>query len=681
MLPQRDLRDVKEGDLLSTVDMFGYRLAKLVDEQVRIKSTLETRWLEDLRQYEGRYDPETEALLKADSSRSSLFVNRTRQKVSAAEARLSEMLFPNDDRNYSLSPTPVPEMANEQAAATVDVDPQTGVPVTGKDISDATFQIAQQRAKRMQRIIDDQLTEARYPIVMRDVIHDAALLGTGIVKGPIVVGRSRKSWQPMSDASGATVHTLSMVRERRPGIKRVSPWDFFPDMSAACLSQADFTFEREFLTKRQLIKLIDRPGFIKEQIVKALQDDPRSFRTLTAHIDAMREISGLQGVTDSNKYEIWEYHGPVEREELEACGCEFESNGEAALATGMLEAVVTFVGMSVIRVMINPMDTEERPYSVLVWHKDESSIFGVGIPRQCKDAQKMCNSSWRMMADNAGLSSGPQIVIKRSKIEPADGNWGLKPRKLWLAADDVAVADVFAQFEISMHQQELINLFELSSRLVDEETGLHSIAEGTEGYDPQNKTLGGMSMLMNSANVSLRRVVKQFDDDVTVPLIARFYDFNMQYSDDENAKGDFEVDPRASSTLMVKEIQAQHLMMLAAQFAAHPIFGPMTKHAELYRKLVESMHLTPSDVVMTDDELGQLQQQAPQEQPQGEDPALKYQMHKENLDLKREIEGNRSALQIEGLRAKLADTQLKEETKRDLFASEKALKLATGQGI
>ena len=86
--------------------------------------------------------------------------------------------------------------------------------------------------------------------------------------------------------------------------------------------------------------------------------------------------------------------------------------------------------------------------------------------------------------------------------------------------------------------------------LADQETGVPTIMQGEKGAAPD--TVGGMQMLMNSANVVLRRLVKQFDDMVTRPHIRRYYDYNMLYGEDEEIKGDFSVDARGSSALMVR---------------------------------------------------------------------------------------------------------------------------------
>jgi hypothetical protein len=72
------------------------------------------------RQYHGRFDAATEAALKLTPEKSRAIINMTRPKTKAWAARLSDLLFPADDKNWGVSPTPVPELtdkAKEAAAA------------------------------------------------------------------------------------------------------------------------------------------------------------------------------------------------------------------------------------------------------------------------------------------------------------------------------------------------------------------------------------------------------------------------------------------------------------------------------------------------------------------------------------------------------------------------------------
>ena len=81
-------------------------------------------------------------------------------------------------------------------------------------------------------------------------------------------------------------------------------------------------------------------------------------------------------------------------------------------------------------------------------------------------------------------------------------------------------------------------------------------------------------MLMNSANVVNRRVIKSWDDDLTKPTIPRVLDWNMQFNPDDNIKGDMQVDARGTSVLLVREIQSDPHDEHRPNWSVHPVLGP-----------------------------------------------------------------------------------------------------------
>lgn len=696
------------------LQVLGMKLQRLARDQVSRRREIQDRWLEDLRQYNGMYDMETEARLKANKE-SRVFANITRSKSNQAEARLYDMLFPTDDRNWAVMPTPVPELsemaddprqAMDPATGGPAVNPETGEPVSVGDQAQQLMDDAKDRAQKMEKEIEDHLTEAQYAIKARDAIHDACVYGTGVLKGPIVKGRSRRAWQQIDD-NGVPVHVLDMVEERRPGVEHVSVWDFFPDMNATRVEDAEFMFERSYATKRDVRQLVKSPHYIVDQIKKLLQAQPDETHIASDHLAQLRELAGLQGNVDENRYELWKYMGPIEAEDLIACGCELPED-EKDNPLQEFQAVVEFAGNYVIKAYLHPIDTGDMLYSVFSYEKDDTSIFGFGVPRLMRNAQRIINASWRMILDNGGLAVGPQIVMNRSLVRPADGDWNIRGRKVWFLEDKMrAVGEVFGMYEISSHQAELANIFTMARQLADEEPSLPVIAQGEQGTHT-TQTAQGMTILMNSANVVLRRAVKNFDDDVTVPLITRFYDWLMQYSEKEEIKGDYEVDARGSSVLMVREMQAQNLMTLAMNFAAHPVFGPMTKGAELYRKVVQAHHISEDDVVMTDDDIQAMQQQmaeAAAQQQQGaaasaaQDPSVLQAQHQAKLeqlaferetklmmaDIDREIQlyklAEQGKLTMAQLEAKLTEKAMTIRADREAQEREVQVKTAWGTGL
>lgn len=653
--------------------------------------------------------------------RSKLFANITRAKTNAAEARIADMLFPADDTNWGIEPTPVPELAEMTKSEEPVVDPQTGQPVgTVGDQAQKILDEARKRAKAMTEEIKDQLAESDYVGEARRAIHQAAVLGTGILKGPVIVNRLNKRWNKISDpASGESVRVLDIVAEDKPAVEWVDVWNFFPDMAATTIDDAEYIYERKFITKKRLRELARRPGMLTGAIKELLQRDPAELTISTDHLDKLREIAGVTGQLDQTRYELWEYHGPVTADELRACGCDISDEDAAGQD---LEAVVMFIGDVVIFADINPMETDDHPYCVWQWEPDDSTMFGYGVPYLMRTPQRVMNSAWRMLMDNSGVAVGPQIAFKAGKVQPTDNDWQLSPMKLWMVTDpNVNVQDAFATFDINSHQAELTNIIQIAENFADKETSLPMLAQGEQGQAPDTAT--GMSMVMNAANTVLRRMVKAFDDRVTKPLIRRFYDWNMQFSENEDAKGDYVIEARGTTALMVKELQAQQMMGFL-NFYGNPIFAPILapKAPAMLRKMAEVMRLNPAEVIPSDEEVQQMQQQAQEaaaQQPQQQDPRIQTAMIRADAEMKRaqfeaqadQVEMNvrqqlaeqdmayklqaltlereiaimkisaEQNLSIENIKSQLAMAAAKDQTAKQLFMAERQIKMATGQGI
>lgn len=673
-------------------------LSRKFDECVKHKTQVETRWLKDLRQFHGKNEPDEESRLTA-AHKSKLFVNITRNKTIGGEARLISLLFPSDDRNWGIKPTPVPELedkvgSEEQIEIPADaVGPdglEGGVTTTEDDLAAAEMSEAKKRSIAMEREIDDQLTECDYNAACREIIHDAATLGTGIIKGPFPIARAKKSWKKVD----GDVYALEMREAIKPGVERVNPWNFFPDSTATCIEDAEFIFERRFMTRQQIRSLAKRPGYLTEHIRVLLDSAPQSAGTVSDHRVEVREITGADQGEKGTQYEVIEYHGPIAKEDLLAAGIDL---GDDPLIEMM--GVVQFCDNHVLRVKLNPLETGELPYSVFCWEPDNTSIFGFGVPYLMASSQKVINAAWRMLMDNAALSMGPQIVMKRGKVEPADGVWEVTARKLWYATDETStVHDVFGFHEISSHQAELMDIFTRARQIADEETNLPVIAQGEQSAQV-TKTFMGMQLLQQNADVVLKRSVKRWDDNITDPTITRFYDWNMQNSEKENIKGDFYIDARGTSALMDRlamEQGAVQWLQITQGFAS--ILSP--KMLQALREAAKSLKLDPDMLVPTDEEAKAMQ---PQGNPEAELKQAEMQLKQQQLqnvlqlgqsrlDLDRELGMAKIAAQekltLEQLYQNLGMEREKLATERQVKGTqmmnqqdEMALKTRMGSGI
>jgi len=703
------------------------------DEWIRARYSygVDKRWLEDEDQYNAKDNVNKAASQMMTSveqgypvttqgakpHRSTVYIGLTRQKTNAAEARISDILLPTDDRNWGIKPTPKPklmamsrdtQMAGDKETGQPLMNPDTGEPLAMRDIARAAMKTAREKSDAMQLEIEDQLVECDYNGELRKVLHNSARLGTGVIKGPIVTNRTRKAWQPYKDMEGNTIHQLDIVNEVTPASFSVDPRNIWPDPGCGdSIHNGKGIYEREQLTSRQVRDLAKQPGFMKGQLRKVLEEGPKKSATFQElKDDDQRDIA-------RDVYEMWSYWGEVDHDDLEAAGLKMGEKDELRAVS----ACVVMINSTIVKAFLNPLEGGDLPYDFYVWERVSDSVWGYGIPYLMRAQQKVLNAAWRQMMDNAGVSSGPQIIVKAGAIQPADKQWQISARKIWFATDEVDdVRKAFTAVEFNSHQVELSGIIKMAMELADMETGVPVIMQGEKGAAPD--TVGGMQMLMNSANVVLRRLVKQFDDMVTRPHIRRYYDYNMMYNEDEEIKGDFSIDARGSSALLIRDIQNQAFLNLLAA-GANPVYGVYLDTQKLFEKALQAQHIDPKDVFKSEDELEKIkeQQKNPQEAPP--DPAMavaqlrgQIEMEKAKaqnagdmaelqvrqgiaqqegeirmaeMQLTREIEmlkmANNQNLTLEQIKAKLADTAMRERGKKELYAAEANLKMTTGQGI
>lgn len=688
-----------ENTPLDQLGAWGQSLRGMLEEQIRQRDPIERRWVEDIRQYYGRtsYDGglQTEKDRPATNGVKTGF-NRTRSKVNTGTGRIGDLLFPADDKNWTIKPSPVPELIKRMGDETVvQVNGETftdgqGNPVTERDVARRELELAQEAARAMEKEIDDQLTSCQYGQSARRAIFDAGQLGTGILKGPAVEGRIRKAWLKGQDGT----RQLQMVMDRKPVVRHVSPWNFFPDMSAARMDQCEFVFERIYASRSSMKKLAAKHGFNMAGYKRVMAMAPASTAIMpTQSFNELRGMTGLQPITDETRYELWLYHGPVSTEQLKTIGSVLpHAEGEEE---DFYPAVVWMCAGEIIKAAVSPLDTGELPYSVFAWEEDETSLFGFGVPYLTRNSQNTLDRAWDSMLENAEKSAGPQIVFRKI-IKPHDGKWTLAPFKLWESTDKIGEArHAFETYDFPNHQPQLAALVQDASAAMDEESGIPVLAQGEQGV--ASPTLGGMAMLMNASLTTVRQRVKRWDDEVTAKLIGRFYDWNMLNNDKDEIKGDFDIEATGSGSLLVREIVGAELRTILTEAAGNPVLANWTKFEQLYKKYISTTHIKPEEAVRTEEEYKQYMESQQQGGPSPEQLEHDYRMaslqikQQENHVTLQKVESEeRIALMRLRLEEKISadkyEVELQKIDKRAradlyMFQTEMKAKLQTGSGI
>lgn len=607
------------------------RLQKLADDQVQRKSHVEQRWIENLRAFHGRYNEQTEEGLK-ENQKSRAFVKITRKKSNSWEARLSALLFPTDDENWDIRPTPVATLnetaknaiaqAEQQvAAANAQADPMMAQEVAGQaqaslseaELAKQAMVEALKRGAAMKQEMKDQLVECDYAAECRMAIRDAVRLGTGVIKGPLAGDRVRGQWLMMEDGG----YQYNRESDPAPIFKWVNPWSYFPDMSAIRPEDREFEFERHLWSAKDLRKLVKERGFSREAIKDLIENRTIGLVVNDSSLNYLTSLRSINGSSDAikDRFVGWEYHGPLTCEDIsiilramgrDAEALSYEENEDPLIE---LRVICYFCEGRVLKLgAAYPLDSGESLYSLFTFEESEASLFGYGIPEIMADSQKSMNGAWRMALDNAALSVGPQIFIDRDVVEPANRDWTLTPRKVWYKRKGAGIAQgvVLETKAIENNVNEIMNIVEISRRFIDDETALPVQAEG-ELTDNPNITATATNFMAMGSNITFRRVVKNFDDGITTSSIRRLYDWNMQHNQREDIKGDMKVDARGSSALLQREMQAQMMLNVAQNWSSHPVLGLAIKTYDAISEALKSAMIQPEIVLVTKEEFEQAQ--------------------------------------------------------------------------
>lgn len=563
----------------------------------RSASGIEIEWQEDEEHYQGIDDanrqyqnasylmqPKRWATNQTNSKgpqRSTVFLNITRPYTDAASARIADMLLPTDDRAWAIRPTPLPKLSKADVM-------MLGGEEGAKEVIARTTEIAKAAAEGMQQSIEDRLVESNWHGEVRQLIEDAARIGSGVLKGPYPILRRAKVATKGPDGVIQRVE----VSEIQPASKRIDPWNLFPDPSCGDdIHCGSYIWEREYLSQRQIKEMLEMPGYDKGELIKALKEGPS--------LTSAREAPDAMGKRSEDQFEMWIFHGNCDSEQMKALGIETEDDADR------LPAMAVLINDRMVKVTLSALDSGDFPYDVLAWQHRPGMPWGMGISRQIRTTQRMLNGATRSMMDNGGLSSAPQQIFGNGVV-PADGNWTITPGKSWRVEPDANNQDVrsqMASFVVPSVQAEMMNIINFSLKMAEDTTGMPAMLQGIKGDAPE--TLGGMQMQNNNATSVLRRLAKRFDDYMTRPHIRRYFDWMMQYDDDDSIKGDLEVEVRASSALVERDAQQQFLMqMLNASLDPRYELNP----AKFAAELVKGQRLDIKRFQLTDEEKAAMQQ-------------------------------------------------------------------------
>ena len=606
----------------------------------------ENRWLAAYHNYRGLYGKNVRF---RESEKSRVFVKITKTKVLAAYGQLVDVIFGANKFPIGISETKVPEGVAEHAH----LDTQNPVPgletsegegtgeqettenpydvgyegdgrtlKAGATIGTGKFEEkriekeakdrlveglspipemleispAAKAARRMEKLIHDQIEESNGSSEIRNSLFEAALFGTGIIKGPFNFNKTLNRWATNDDGE----RTYSPISVRVPRIEFVSIWDFFPDPNATTIQEAEYVFHRHRMNRTQLRGLRNLPYFDNNAIRECLQMGPNYVEK-----DYEQELKDDSRTDEygSSQFEVLEYWGVMDAEYAKQVGMELP---EEVDDLDEIQINAWICNGKMLRTAVNPFTPYRIPYHAFTYERNPYSFFGIGIAENMEDSQKIMNGHARMAIDNLALSGSVIFDVDETALVGGQ-NMEIYPGKVFRRQAGVPGTAING-LKFPNTSNENMMMFDKFRQLADEQTGIPSYSHGQTGVQSMTRTASGMSMLLGAASLNIKTVIKNLDDFLLKPLGEAYFQWNMQFLEaDIGVEGDLEVKATGTNSLMQKEVRSQRLTMFL-QTASNPAVAPFIKVNKLISELAYSLDLDPDELLNDPEEAAMMAQ-------------------------------------------------------------------------
>ena len=587
------------------------------------KQDLEERMLQCVRQRNGEYDPDVVAEIESQGG-SDIFVQLTSVKCRAATSWLRDTLLgTGNDKPWAIEATPQPELPEEvmqglQAQLSTEimgVMQQTGqmpseeelrqIALSMKDEAmNLTKEESSERVNRMELKMEDQLLEGGWYKAFNEFIDDIVTFPFAVLKGPVKRRRKVMKWE-----DGALVPK----EEIRNEWERTDPFNLYWAPWAWDVNDG-YVIERHRMTREDLQALIGVPGYNEDAIRTVLADFTSGQSGDWLWIDSSKaEVEGkhVSKATHTNDLidaiQLWD---SVEGKLLIEWGIDEEEIDDASMS---YPCEVWMVNNTVIRAVLNYDPLSRKPYYLASYEAKPGSVDGKGVTDLCRDSQAMVNATARALANNMGISSGPQVGVNISRLPTGEDITEMHPWKIWQfqSSEYNDGSQPLQFFQPNSNANELMAVFEKFSERADEDTMIPKYMTG--GHTPgASRTSSGLSMLISNAGKGIKQVISNIDQNVIIPAIERLYHDNLRYSEDPDLVGDVNINARGASSLVVKEAEAirrnEFLQLVLNSPVAQEIVG-MDGAAELLREAAMNLNSNPDRIVPDRQRMTQMQQQ------------------------------------------------------------------------
>lgn len=547
----------------------------------------------------------------------------TERLCRTAVSFLRNVLNLTEHRLFDLTPTPVPDLPQDvkdqasdflmdqlvQAAGAGVPTDAASVEAMVKAMKENLMAVmkdeARERSRAHVRLLDDQLTQAGWAVIMDAFIDDFVTYPSAVVVGPEVVSEPVAKWDNFK---------LKRTMQRTLRYRNVDPMNIYPSSDSNTPDDGAFVIEMFPMTKTQINDSRTLPGWMATHIDIMLSEHPNGFTEFSAH-DSEHDENHDIGASPMARgtYDVLKMYGQVPGRFLIELGVNQDKAGHEVKADHMYESEVFILGDLPIHAILIDREYAARPIYMASMYNRAGSFWGESIPLTVETYQRTANATLRAMVRNMGFSSAPIFTVDDSVATASQGPTqdiipgmtvhynGIKNPN----TSNGGVGIMQVAYHANVYYQSINTILEHAEL----QTGFPRYLLGAPASGGAARTLGGLSLLQSNAAIMLKSSIKNIDIGFIKKLLQWLYFFNLATSKDDSIKADSQIVVRGADYLLSKEINKARLT--EALNTAMPFlqagFVKSEGVAFLLRELFSDLGLDPDKIIIAPDRAAELQ--------------------------------------------------------------------------
>lgn len=588
------------------------------------------------------YTPEQKEKMRKAGISEDIYAPITAVKVRAAKAMLVDIFQASGDWPFTLRPTPdpeVPSQVEEEALESVRNDIEKiydglrgagiqSLPPKAQNILDGIIfnafntrydeiqnrkeQFARQRAKRMEKKVQDYFAEGGFIDAFQEYVNYICVYGTGLILGPI------PRVMPMNECktdrkTGAVKY--QRVYRKIPTYEAVNPMDCYPAPDAKSVDDGPLCIRVKYTANElwRYSNAVKKPNTDKadgwlDLTVRALLDrySKGGCKIDSEPYDAIRRVQEKNGTDDPEDctLEGVRCFASVRGSDLLEFGITKNRDGKAIEYTKFYQVETIVIGGFVVYCRILD-DRIGRPVCKGVFYELPGSWWGESVADKVAMCQNVMNNSIKALMQNMSAASGPMYWMNDSSRYVDKDGTGMKvrPHKLWpfqasMMGNSGAPMGVI---NVPSNASELLAVWERMKTQADDDSGIPAYTYGQAGGNSgAMRTAQGLAIFTEAASRGMKMVISTTDRLVTRQLVKKTCDYILLYDDNLDLKGDCEVVPAGIMGKILRAQQDQQRLQLFNTVISNQFLLQMVGVKgvmALLRPSIQDVNINPDDVL------------------------------------------------------------------------------------